>query len=170
MEEIEEMEIECKDCTPMDELKEGEGIYCMLFPPCSKCGHHGVVASGLRPAGDRHRFPTDFNICSGCQHMTYVGVNNTKYSTMYDVAILWDYQAEMSGSHKFDEVFEESAIKHARSIYDCGCKRPFPIYQQVDSFTPLEETFEETWGVLDETGKAPEGLRVFCANCMKEEE
>jgi hypothetical protein len=84
---------------------------------------------------------------------------------MYDVAILWDFHAEICGSHKFDEEFEELAIKHARSIYDCGCKRPFPIYQQADSRPP-----EETWGVLDETGKAPEGIRVFCANCMKEDE
>ena len=166
MKEIEkETTIECKDCTPKDELKEGEWVDCMQFPPCSKCGHHGVVASGLRPLADRQRFPTDYNICSGCSFLTEVGNNNTKYYTMYDEAILWDYQAEMSGSHKFDEVFEESAIKHARSIYDCGCKRPFPIYQH-DTSQPLEET----WGVLDETGKAPSGLRVFCANCMKKDE
>ena len=164
MKEIEkETTIECKDCTPKDELKEGEWVDCMMFPPCSKCGHHGVVASGLHPVADRQRFPTDFNICSGCEHLTEVGSNNTKWSTMYDVAILWNFQAEMSGSYKFDEVFEELAIEHARSIYDCGCSRPFPIYQHASHTKPLKET----WGVLDETGKAPEGLRVFCANCMK---
>lgn len=162
---MEETEIECKDCTPKDELKEGEMVECMLWPPCSKCGHHGVVASGLSPLSARKTLVTDYNICSGCQHMTEVGVNNTKYSTMYDVAILWDYQAEMCGSHKFDEVFEETAIKHARSIFDCGCKRPFPIYAHINPSQPAQET----WGVLDETGKTPEGLRVFCANCMKED-
>jgi hypothetical protein len=165
MEEIEETTIECKDCTPKDELKEGEMVECMLWPPCEKCGHHGVVASGLKPLNIRSTFVTDYNICSGCQHMTEAGVNNTKYSTMYDVAILWDFHAEICGSYKFDEVFEETAIKHARSIYDCGCERPFPIYQANHDLPS-----QETWGVLDETGKAPEGLRVFCANCLKKED
>lgn len=166
MKEMKEMkeemkeEIECKDCTPKDELKEGEGVECMMYGPCSKCGHHGVVASGLRPVGDRHRFPVDYNICHGCSFMTEVGNNITKHYRMYDVGILWGFQAEIAGSHRFEKEFEESALKHARSIFDCGCDRPFPIYQQKD-----DTTGEETWGKLDETGVAPPGLSIFCAHC-----
>ena len=133
------------------------------YPPCEKCGVYSIVASPLVIKEHRERFPNDYNICSGCQHLTLAGTNSTKYYRMYDERIVWDFWAAVSGSYKFDEVFEEEALSYARSIFDCGCSRPFPIYQQDDDTTP-----EETWGKLDETGIAPPGLSTFCGNCSKD--
>ena len=100
---------------------------------------------------------------AGLAVLTLAGTNSTVYYRMYDERIVWDFWAAISGSYKFDEVFEEEALSYARSIFDCGCSRPFPIYQQDDDTTP-----EETWGKLDETGIAPPGLSIFCGNCSKD--